>query len=223
MSSPTAFMTLIHAIVADDTARARDLLAQSPDLARHAAATGADRKTSESWFFDPIGHYMYAGDTALHMAAAGFRRDIADSLIAHGADLNARNRRGAQPLHYAADANRWDPDAQVAVITCLAAAGADIDAADKSGVAPLHRAVRTRSAPAVAALLSAGADPRRKNGSGSTPLHLALQTTGRGGSGTPQAIAQQRQIVILLLGHGADPDDTDVKGRPARDLMDGYL
>jgi hypothetical protein len=71
------------------------------------------------------------------------------------------------------------------------------------GVTPLHRAVRTRSAAAVAALLEHGADARRKNKNGSTPMLLATQTTGRGGSGSPEAKAQQGEIVRLLEQHGA--------------------
>jgi hypothetical protein len=50
----------------------------------------------------------------------------------------------------------------------------------------------------VEALLEVGADPRRKNGNGSTPLDLASQTTGRGGSGSEAAKAQQAEILRLL-------------------------
>ena len=43
--------------------------------------------------------------------------------MSRGADVRARNRRGAEPLHYAADgapgSDRWDPDAQYAVIEFL--------------------------------------------------------------------------------------------------------
>ncbi|MDH7970786.1 hypothetical protein QH494_01220, partial [Sphingomonas sp. AR_OL41] len=63
----------------------------------------------------------------------------------------------------------------------------------------------TRSAAAVAALLDAGADPRRPNGNGSTPLMLATLTTGRSGSGTHVARAQQAEIVDLLARHGMAP------------------
>ena len=74
---------------------------------------------------------------------------------------------------------------------------------DKSGVTPLHRAVRTRCTAAVKVLLESGADIRRKNKNGSTPMQIATRTTGRGGSGTPEAKAQQREIVRLLEQHGA--------------------
>ena len=49
------------------------------------------------------------------------------------------------------------------------------------------------------ALLDGGADARVKNKNGSTPMLLATQNTGRGGSGSPAAKAQQEQIVRLLL------------------------
>ena len=159
----------------------------------------------------------YAGDTALHMAAAGFQYEVVQTLIDKGADCSARNRRGAQPLHYAADSNVWSPNAQAATIDRLIRAGADPNATDKSGVTPLHRAVRTRCAAAVEALLAGGAEPRGGNKRGSTPLHLAVQNTGRGNSGTPHAREQQQQIIELLLGAGAKPDDKDEKGKNVRD------
>ena len=65
-------------------------------------------------------------------------------------------------------------------------------------MAPLHRAVRTRCAAAVEALLEGGADAKLKNKSGSTPMMLAKMTTGRGGSGSIAARAEQQEIVRLL-------------------------
>ncbi len=148
---------------------------------------------------------MYEGDTALHMAAAAFQVRIAQELMARGANARAKNRRGAQPLHYAVDGGpglpAWDPGAQTEIITMLIRAGADPNAVDKSGVAPLHRAVRNRCAPAVGALIDGGADPRAPNKSGSTPLLLATQNTGRGGSGSAEAKAQQQEILRLLEKH----------------------
>src|SRR5205085_9078895 len=155
------------------------------------SGVGAARHGAAGFFFTDIRHYLYEGDTALHMAAAAFRRPVAELLLAQGADCRARNRRGAEPLHYAADANHWDPAAQADTIRYLISAGADPNAVDRSGVTPLHRAVRTRSVAAVQALLEGGADPRRPNKAGSTPLHLAVQTTGRGGSGSLHAREQQ--------------------------------
>src|SRR5450631_4383298 len=101
---------------------------------------------------------------------------MARAFLKHGANVRARNRRGAEPLHYAADgipgSITWDPDAQSAVVEFLIRAGADPNSTDKSGVAPLHRAVRTRCAAAARALLTNGAAALGKNKRGSTPLHL---------------------------------------------------
>jgi ankyrin repeat protein len=203
----SALMTLVRAIVAGDTAASSRLLAATPALAHAQLREGASRQSPKPYFLEAIRHYVYAGDTALHLAAASYQLAIAQKLVAMGAAIRARNRRGAEPLHYAVDggpgAPTWNPRAQAATVACLIAAGADPDAVDQSGTAPLHRAVRNRCAAAVAALLDSGADVRRRNKSGSTPMRLATLTTGRGGSGSPEAKAQQEEIVRLLEQHGA--------------------
>jgi ankyrin repeat protein len=207
----------VRVIVADDAATAARLLSNSPTLVHARCVVGATRQSPNPYFFEAIAHYMYAGDTALHMAAAAHRCEIAQALIDKGADCFATNRRGAQPLHYAADANAGNPAAQAATIACLIRAGADPNARDRSGVTPLHRAVRTRCADAVEALLAGGATPRGRNRSGSTPLHLAVQNTGASNSGTPHAIEQQRRIIELLREAGARPGDKDGNGKTVRD------
>lgn len=198
----SALRKLMEAIVAGDAAVVEQLLGTSPDLARARLERGATRQAAKENRLGGIGHYVYAGDTALHAAAAAYRSDIARRLIAIGSDVRARNRRGAEPLHYAADGTpgspTWDPAAQAATVACLIEAGADPNAVDKSGVTPLHRAVRTRSTGAVRALLDGGADARRTNKNGSTPMLLATLTTGRGGSGSPQSKAEQLKIARLL-------------------------
>ena len=196
------FTDFVKAIVSGDGATVAKLLDASPRLAKERAVHGATRQAPEQNFFDRILHYMYEGDTALHMAAAAFQFDIVEKLVAMGADVRARNRRGAEPLHYAVDGGPglpgWDPAAQMKIVARLIRAGADPNALDKSGVAPLHHAVRNRCAGAVSALIEGGADPSSPNGSGSTPLVLATRNTGRGGSGSAQAKAQQQEILRLL-------------------------
>ena len=195
-------MKLLRSIADNDRSAGVGLLAASPMLATARLEVGATRQGSDVYFLEAIGHVLYAGETALHTSAAAYRSDIARRLIKMGADVRAKNRRGAEPLHYAAvggpGADTWDPRSQVATIACLIDAGADPNAVDKSGVTPLHRAVRARCAAAVAALLDRGADPHRRNGNGSTPTLLAGINTGRGGTGSPAAKLQQEKIVRLL-------------------------
>ncbi len=201
-----AFMALARTIVAGDTAAAIRLLARSPALASVRLVRGASREDPTPYFFDEILHYVYGGDTALHVAAAGYRRDVARDLVERGADVSAKNRRGAEPLHYAVDgapgSAHWDPAAQGATVAYLIGVGADPNAVDHSGVMPLHRAVRTRCGAAVRALLEGGADPRGENKSGSTPMKLAIRNTGRGGTGSADAKEQQEEIIRLLEQHG---------------------
>jgi ankyrin repeat protein len=211
------FLRLVRLVVAGKTEDVGRLVDSTPSLAVAAAGVGATRAASRALFFASIRHYLYQGDTALHMAAAAYQRDIVELLVAHGADVHARNRLGATPLHYAADMNRRDPGAQAKTIAALMSAGADPNVTNRMGVTPLHRAVRTRSSAAVKALLNGGANARKKNGSGSTPLHLAVQTTGKGGSGSERAREEQVAIIRLLLDAGARISDRDGRGRSVQD------
>ncbi len=207
------FSAFVRAIIDGEVGVASRLLTTSPEFATRSFAVGATRGESAEFFHEDIAHYCYRGDTALHMAAAAFQRSTARLLVRKGAALDAKNRRGAEPLHYAADANRWSPTKQFATITYLLSAGANANARDANGATPLHRAVRTRSAMAVRALLAGGADVHLKNKNGSTPFDLALRDTGRGGSGTPLAREQQARIAAMLLEAGARPTAPRTKRR----------
>lgn len=209
----SAFLEFIRLVIAGDTERVSRHLSAAPTLATMALPIGATRQQATAFFFTSIAHYLYAGDTALHMAAAACSRPMAELLMTHGADCRARNRRGAEPLHYAADGGQREPRAQADVIEYLISMGAEPNAVDKSGVAPLHRAVRKRSVAAVKALLDGGAELRQPNKSGSTPLHLAVQNTGASGSGSDEAHQRQAAIIKLLLARGARPTDKDSQGK----------
>jgi hypothetical protein len=202
VKSDLALWELVGAIVAGDAAGVSRLLAASRPLASVSFRTGATRQAAKTYFLHQIGRYVYAGDTALHIAAAAYQTEMVRKLINAGADVHARNRLGDAPLHAAAvgspHSRAWNPSAQAATIVCVIEAGADPNATNKSGVTPLHRAVRTRCAVAVRTLLECGADPARKNKSDSTPMLLAIQNTGRGGTGLSEAKSQQQEILRLL-------------------------
>src|SRR5260370_12622139 len=212
----SVFLDFVRQVVNGDIDEVSRRLGANPSFAIASSEAGATRQDASTFFFSEIAHYLYAGDTALHMAAAAFRRPVAEMLVGAGAECRAKNRRGAEPLHYAADANRWEPTAQAETIEYLLSLGADANAVDNDGVAPLHPAARTRSLPAVRALLDSRANPRAPNKAGSMPLHLAVQTTGRGGSGSQDARQQQTGIITLLLERGARPTDQDGRGRQVR-------
>jgi Ankyrin repeats (many copies)/Ankyrin repeat len=206
VSADAALMSFVRAIVRGDHASVSELLTGAPELAMTGLAVGASRQGAEGYFLDGIDHHLYAGDTALHIAAAAYEPGVARELVDAGALVAAMNRRGAQPLHYAVDGipgcARWNPTAQQDTVRCLVALGADPNAVDKNGTTPLHRAVRNRCAAAVEALLDLGADPQATNRRGSTPVQLARWTTGRGGSGSAHARAQQQEILRLLRAPG---------------------
>lgn len=166
-----------------------------------------DARVETDRFVPEIACLVYIGDTVLHVAAAAYQAAIVRRLVRDGANVGARNRRGAEPLHYAAvglpGAPSWNPCPQQATIAALLAAGANPNTFDKSGITPLHRAVRTRCAAAVGALLAGGADPSLATKSGSSPLRLAMIASGRGGTGSDEAKAQQAEIIRLLKACGA--------------------
>ena len=136
------------------------------------------------------------GLTALHLAAEGGHRAVADALVAAGAALDAGTRIGRYtPLQVAAEGGHG------AVALRLLEAGADPNAVTtNSGVTALHLAagaIDGRSGrSAVAALLDHGADPNAREGSaGQTPLIFA-------------AVANRPAAVTALLAADADPGIT---------------
>jgi ankyrin repeat protein len=227
-----SLLALFAAIASRDHGGVIRMLDQTPRLITMPLRVGASRQDPRPYFLIPIHHYVYTGDTALHVAAAAHDRGLAESLVVQGAVVRAHNRRGAEPLHYAADGSPdADANAQRELIGFLIDAGADPNALDKSGVGPLHRAVRDRCSGGVSALIDKGADPLLMNKSGSTPLHLAVQNTGKSNSGSDAAKEEQHRIILLLLEHGASPSDVDAKGKTVaaaassdwiRRLLDGY-
>ena len=191
---------LFLAIGANDQRTALRLLDATPSL-----ATACVARRDEFFLADRLAQ-VYEGDTSLHAAAFSYDPAMARELVTRGADIRARNRRGAEPLHSAVNgvpgSAEWNPLQQRAVILYLIEAGADPNATAAGGVTPLHRAVRNRCSTAVEALLSVGADPRRENDRGSTASDLARWRTGRGGTGSAAAKAEQA-IIIELLERGA--------------------
>src|SRR5437764_5115579 len=158
---------IIAAIVDDDAKTVKKALEADTGLATRLIQRAKLHRSG-------ILHWIYVGDTALHLAAAGYRVEIVRLLLTAGAHPNAAtNHRRSSPLHYAADGfisgPAWDAKRQVETIGCLLDQGADIHSQDRNGATPVHRPVRTRRAAAVRWLLHDGSHRYWQHKSRSTP------------------------------------------------------
>jgi ankyrin repeat protein len=143
--------------------------------------------------------------TPLHTAARFGREDLAEWLIAAGADVRTPDEPGGNTaLHVAAQYGH------AAVATVLVARGADVDAANRHGRTPLHDAASGLAGTSdlggrleVATLLiSHGANINaRERGSGRTPLDNAVNTS-------VNRVNSERMTEVLLAA-GADPRTAD--------------
>src|SRR5262245_9736247 len=120
---------MLRAIAAGEEAAVKRTLARSPALATATLQIGATRQEAKAYFFEEILHYVYAGDTALHVAAAAYSAELVLTLVSMRANVRAKNRMGAEPIHYAVSgapgSDCWNPRAQAATIARLIDAGAN--------------------------------------------------------------------------------------------------
>ncbi len=111
-------------------------------------------------------------------------------LIDAGADVNAAQRDGTTPLHWAAYR------VQTELVRRLLAQGAQADVMNRFGASPLGEAVKAANPEIVQLLLEAGADPDSTNQDGQTALMLSVRTGSV-------------DVARLLLAHGADVNATE--------------
>jgi len=114
-SHQRALWALLRTIAVRDRPKTPQALRKSPLLARLPLEVGATRQRARACFFTEISHYVYAGDTPLHVAAAAYQRGVAPlhravrtrctaavrALLMNGADARRRNGNGSTPLHLA--------------------------------------------------------------------------------------------------------------------------
>ncbi len=116
------------------------------------------------------------GVTPLHYATRWGRKEIAELLIAKGADVNAKAKYGDTPLHGAIYANGTylEETGRKEMIELLIAKGADVNAKDEGGKTPLHFATGYGRNEIVELLIAKGADVNAKNNRGGTPLDKTI-------------------------------------------------
>ncbi|XP_050786791.1 B-cell lymphoma 3 protein [Gopherus flavomarginatus] len=139
------------------------------------------------------------GDTALHIAVAQGNLPIAQRLVSlflqGQRDLDIYNNLRQTPLHLAVITT------QPSLVKLLLSHGASPMALDRHGQTSVHLACEHGSPRCLRELLEWGSsrpDLEARNYEGLTPLHISVATSNR-------------DMVLLLLEHGADIDAVDIK------------
>ena len=142
-----------------------------PDISIHQAA--------EEGNFEAVKQHLAAGTdvnakneddyglTPLYYATGEGHKEIAELLIAEGADVNMKDDNGGTPLHYAASFGHKEAS------ELLIANGADLNAIVVDGQTPLLMAVAKGHKEIIELLIAKGADINAKNAFNKTPLDAA--------------------------------------------------
>ena len=167
---------------------------------------------------------------AFHAAARMNRLNVIQTLLRHGADVNAPGLWGRKPFQFA---SVWG---HVEVGQWLLDQGVDVNAKDELDRTSLHLAANAGHYEMVKTLLKQNADSNARDTTGLTPLHLTsnhdiyvditrlLLTHGAdpkardNNQKTPLHVASSSgrlKVTRLLLEHGADVDARDVSSRTA--------
>jgi ankyrin repeat protein len=118
--------------------------------------------------------------------------EVAEALIANGADVRGQDKLNITPLHFVAG------DGAIEAARVLVKHGAEVDARDKWGETPLHWAVKHGQKDVAELLLDAGADINARDNSGFTALNRLVQEDRMVGE------ARRKETGCLLLSQGAE-------------------
>lgn len=148
-------------------------------------------------FYDDDDQEM-GSTTFLHLVSFA---PLARRLLAHGADIAARDDDGKTPLHFFVRGKYFDTTSVDLVLLALDA-GADVHAQDFQGRMPIHDC---DDVAALGILVAEGVDVNARDGAGQTRLHtcvakFALRRWSEG-------------LVGELIRHGADVSARDDMGR----------
>ena len=125
------------------------------------------------------------------------------AVVEQGADVNARDKDGLSPLHFAAAHNK-----NPAVVKALIQAGTDVNAQSNSAGSPLHNAARYNSNhKIIKVLIRAGADVNALTNDGLSPLHLAALNN------------KSPDVVRVLIEAGANIEAKTMDGKTTNDFI----
>ena len=151
------------------------------------------------------------GQTPLHLATHNDNHQVIATLLAHGADIEAKDNDGARPFHYAA------AYATPEHIELLDQSFARTDRIDNAGWSALHYAAANNPVPAVVhALITLGFSPNVTDDDNETPLHVAVQFAER-----RMGAAAAETIILALVGAGADVNARTIEIRRDHEAVDG--
>jgi len=149
---------LFNAIEVGDIDGVKDLLNRNPMLVNVRYNRGTQ------WEDEPI-----VDETPLHAAADAGEKDIAELLLANGAQIDAKRSDGNTPLHLAVSVS------SLPVVECFIRNGADVQARNDWQGTPLHLTAHQKNTDIVMLLIRNGADVHAQDKWGRMPLEVAAQ------------------------------------------------
>jgi len=162
-----------------------------PPLSIQEAATVGDVELVRSLIVKGVGVDSWDNSfliTALHCSAINDHKDVAELLLAEGADINIGPKTA---LHYAAQKGHKE------VAELLISKDANVNARNVYGDTPLHEAARAEHEDIIRLLIDNGADVNVKNNEGLTPADDAVCSTRK-------MVAPLTLVAKLLIAKGAD-------------------
>ena len=192
---------------------------KSVDWLKFLIAQGAD-----------INRNNYRNHTLLHFAVINNKKEIAELLLSHKLNVNAKDDYGNTPLHFVAELNKKtyldmgyyflvnnqldfdnrSENIRLDIVKLLFENGAIVDIRNDDYNTPLHLAARANNQDIAEYLLEKKASIDAKNKKGKTPLMFAAEGTGG------------VSMMKLLIESGADINAKDNEGNTVLDIAEKY-